>query len=147
MNLTTHQPWLLRLWLRVREPRVVSLLYFLIYAALAFGGVAALVDPPSTIQGQIGIVSMYMLAGLLTFGSIVGLVAVLPGIWWLERTAVLAIGSAAGIYGFIILGLQFAESGNRLLQLSFVVTVLLMQAVRWHRIHERPYDPTIPRTH
>ena len=130
-----------QLWLRVHQPRVISALYFAIYLCLLGGGIAAIMEPPGSIQGEVGAVAMYTLAGLLAFGGLVGSVAALPGIWWLERTAVLSIGLSAGIYGFIITALHFTEGGNRLLQLSFVMTVGFMQAVRWHRIRERPYDP------
>lgn len=120
---------------------MISTLYFAIYLCLLGGGVAAIIEPPGSIQGEVGAVAMYTLAGLLAFGGLVGSVAALPGIWWLERTAVLSIGLSAGIYGFIIIVLHLTTPGNRLLQLAFVTTVGLMQAVRWHRIRERPYDP------
>ena len=130
-----------RLWDRVHQPRVISVLYFLIYLCLLGGGIAALLHPPTSIEGEIGAASMYMLAGLLTFGGLIGALASLPGIWWLERTAVLSVGLATVLYGGIVATLHWTESGNRLLQLSFVLAVGLMQAVRWHRIRERPYDP------
>ena len=136
-----------QLWERVHQPRVISVIYFLIYLCMLGGGFAALVDPPGSIQGAIGAGSMTTLAGLLAFGGLIGAIASLPGIWWLERTAVLSIGLAAALYGGIVATLHWTETGNRLLQLAFVLTVGLMQAVRWHRIRERPYDPgRAPRT-
>lgn len=131
-----------RLWGRVHQPRVISVLYFAIYLCMLGGGFAALVDPPASIEGEIGAASMIMLAGLLAFGGLIGAIASLPGIWWLERTAVLSIGLATVLYGGIIATLHYTGTGNRLLQLSFVLTVGLMQTVRWHRIRERPYDPS-----
>lgn len=131
-----------RLWDRVHKPRPISVLYFLIYLITLGGGVAALVKPPTSIEGQVGTTSMIVLAGILAFGGLIGSIAALPGIWWLERTAVLSIALSATIYAVILGTLHFHESGNRLLQLTFVVSVLLMQGVRWHRISERPYDPS-----
>lgn len=132
---------LTRLWLRIHQPRVISVLYFLIYLCLAAGGLLALLDPPASLAGQIGTAAMSTLSALLTFGGIVGAFAALPGIWWLERTAVLSIGLASALYAIIIFTLHATTPGNRLLQLSFVATVALMQIVRWHRIRVRPYDP------
>ena len=130
-----------RIWHKVREPRVISVTYFGIYAVLFAAAVSALLDPPRSVEGHIGAVAMIMLAAMLAFGGLVGAPSALIGIWWLERTAVFAIAMSALIYGGIIIGLHTTGTGNRLLQLGFVITVLLMQIVRWHRIRQRPYDP------
>lgn len=132
---------LYRIWLKVREPRVISVTYFLIYTVLFTAAVSALLDPPKSVEGHIGAVAMTMLAAMLAFGGLVGAPSALVGIWWLERTAVFAIAMSALIYGSIVATLHISGTGNRLLQLGFVVTVLLMQIVRWHRIRQRPYDP------
>lgn len=129
---------------RINEPRVVSVLYFFMYLGLLVGGIAALVRPPTSIEGQIGTIAMVALAVLLTFGSFVGALAVLPGTWWLERTAVLSIGLAAFLYLLIVVTLHFTSAGNRLLQAGFVLFVLGAQGVRWARIARRPYDPERP---
>lgn len=134
-------------WFKIREPRVISVLYFFIYFVLFLGGTAALNDPPSTIAGEVGMVAMNLLSTILAFGGALGMVAALPGIWWLERIAVLSVSLSAAIYGYIILSLHVSTPGNRLLQISFIAVTLLMQGVRWHRIKERPYDPSkVPAT-
>ena len=130
-----------RLWRKVREPRVISVTYFVIYGVLFAAAVSALLDPPRSVEGHIGAVAMTMLAAMLAFGGAIGAPSALFGIWWLERTAVFAIAMSALIYGGIVTTLHVTGTGNRLLQLGFVVTVLLMQIVRWHRIRQRPYDP------
>ena len=130
-----------RLWRKVREPRVISVAYFFLYLSLFAGGVSALLDPPRTVEGHIGELSMTVLAAMLTFGGAIGAPSALFGIWWLERTAVFAIAMSALIYSGIIVALHYTGTGNRLLQLSFVGTVLIMQIIRWHRIRQRPYDP------
>lgn len=132
---------LTRFWQKVREPRVISVTYFVIYAVLFAAAVSALLDPPRSVEGHIGAVAMTLLASMLAFGGLVGAPSALIGIWWLERTAVFAIAMSALIYGSIVTTLHVTGTGNRLLQLGFVVTVLLMQIVRWHRIRQRPYDP------
>lgn len=131
----------LTLWQLVREPRVISVAYFFVYFSLFIGGLTALIDPPRTVEGAIGTFSMMTLAGMLAFGGLLGAPAALVGIWWAERVAVLSVAMSALIYGGIVVVLHALGDGNRLLQLSFVVAVLLMQLVRWHRIKERPYDP------
>lgn len=125
----------------MREPRVVSVSHFFVYLVLFIGGVAALIDPPGSVEGHVGSLAMVLLAAMLTFGGLVGAPSALVGVWWLERTAVFSVAMSAFIYGGIIATLHVMGEGNRLLQLSFVVSVLFMQVVRWHRIRTRPYDP------
>src|SRR5690606_20588102 len=118
---------------------------FAIYTAGVFVGVYSTISPPLSIEGEVGMGTMVALAVLLTVGCAVGAVAALPGIYWLERTAVLSISLAMALYLSIVLVLQVQEpEGNRLLQAWVVFTVLVMQAVRWVRIKARPYRPEEP---
>lgn len=133
---------LVRAWLKVHQPRVISVLYFAIYAVAAAGGVTALTSPPRSIEGVVGEVAMTTLALLLILGGTLGAPSALLGAWWLERLAVVSIAFSVGIYGLIVTILEIQESGNRKLQLSIILIVLLMQGVRWHRIRHRPYDPS-----
>ncbi|MFJ2518643.1 hypothetical protein ACIOWF_06695 [Cellulosimicrobium cellulans] len=129
------------LWAKVHEPRVISAAYFVMYAAGIGAGVYATINPPTSIEGQIGSTAMTALTVLVTFGCILGTIAALPGIYWLERSAVTSIALAAGIYLFILATLQLQQPGNRMLQAWFVFFVLGMQLVRWVRVRERPYRP------
>jgi hypothetical protein len=130
-----------RVWQKVNEPRVISVAYFAMYASGIVAGVYATISPPSSIEGQIGSNAMTALTVLLTFGCALGTIAALPGIYWLERSAVLSIALAAFIYLAILATLQLQQPGNRLLQAWFVWFVLGMQLVRWVRVRERPYRP------
>lgn len=129
------------LWLRVNEPRSVSVIYFLMYAIGVPAGLYATINPPNSLEGQIGSTAMTALTVLLTFGCALGAIAALPGIYWLERSAVTSIALAAVIYLVIVATLHVSQPGNRLLQAWFVAFVLGMQAVRWVRVRERPYRP------
>jgi hypothetical protein len=129
------------LWAKVREPRVISVVYFVMYTAGAGAGVYATITPPSSIEGQIGSTAMTALTVLLAFGCMLGAIAALPGIYWLERSAVTSIALAAAIYLAILGTLHAQQPGNRMLQAWFVLFVLGMQLVRWVRVRERPYRP------
>ena len=133
----------LELWTRIREPRMVSVLRFCMYLTLLLGAVTALISPPRSIEGAVGELAMTGLATLLAFGGTLGAIAALPGTWWLERTAILAVTLALGIYGLVVVSMHLGGEGNRLLQLSIVVGLMLSQAIRWARIRERPYDPEL----
>ncbi|WP_454044415.1 hypothetical protein [Cellulosimicrobium sp. Marseille-Q8652] len=129
------------LWQHVNEPRVISVVYFVMYLAGAGAGIYATITPPTSIEGQIGSTAMTALTVLLAGGCTLGAVAALPGIYWLERSAVTSIALAAGIYLAILGTLHLQQPGNRLLQSWFVLFVLGMQLVRWVRVRERPYRP------
>lgn len=134
----------LRTWNRITEPRVIALALFIQYIVFSATGAHAIFEPPTSIEGEVGQSAMAMLAGLLIFGGAIGAVAALPGIWWLERSAVLSIGLSALLYLVIVLYLHFNQPGNRLLQAAFVMSVLLHQVVRWVRIRDRSYRPEAP---
>ena len=131
-----------RAWLKIREPRVVAVVHAITYLVLMTGGIAALIQPPTSISGEIGAVSMTLLAGMLTGGGLIGLVTVLPGWWWVERYGVALIIAACLIYGWIVSVLHVVQAGNRLLQLSIVLGLVGHLIIRLIRIKERPYDPT-----
>lgn len=133
-----------RLWLRVHQPRVIAVTYAVLYSVLAWSGVMALINPPTTIEGTLGTAAMTVLSALLVLGGVTGAPSALIGAWWLERIAVMSVAFSAGLYGAVVLVRQFTEAGNRQLQLSFIVAILLMQMIRWHRIRQRPYDPSRP---
>ena len=131
-----------RLWGKIREPRVISMLMWLQYLSFLAGGIAALVEPPHLVLLELGPWTMSVLAGLLIFGGTVGAISALPGIWWLERFAVVSITFAGVVYGGVVTFIEITiPESSRVLQLSFIAAVMLLQGVRWHRIWERPYDP------
>ena len=129
-----------RIWARVHEPRAIAIIQALIYIVLCVGGITALINAPSTIEGAIGEGAMATLAIILAVSCALGAPAALLGIQWLERIVVWGVFSSGVIYALIIIGLQYGSTGNRLLQLSFVVSVILYQVIRFIRVHGAPYD-------
>lgn len=137
----TKNHWTLALWLRIQEPRIVSVIQFFVYLAAMAGGLAAVLSPPRSIEATAGAGITFYWAWLLLVGGTVGAVAVLPGVWWLERSAVLACTGAALIYAVNILALHVAENGNRLVQLFMIIIVALHFTKRWFSIRRYAYDP------
>ena len=83
---------------------------------------------------------MMVLATMITVSTTLGIPAALFGWQWLERITCAGIIMSAGLYGWIIVSLQLDGSGNRFLQLSFVLVVLLHQIIRLVRIAGTPYN-------
>ena len=132
-----------RLWLKINEPRIVSVTHALVYFVLMSAGLYALINPPNSVEGAAGDLAMTLLAGTLAIGGAIGVPTSLAGIWWLERTAVALVLLASGVYLGIIIALQVTSTSgsNRWMQASFVFSVLALNVVRWHRVKDRPYDP------
>lgn len=137
----TGPHWTLVLWLRIQEPRIVSLLQFVVYLAAIAAGTSALLDPPRSIEGAMGPLLTTLWTAMLIGGGTLGAVGVLPGIWWVERPAVILCFGAAVIYAVTVLGLNAATPGNRLVQVFMVAIVALHFAARWFRIRRYAYDP------
>lgn len=139
--------WPKRIWARVHEPRAVAVIQALIYIVLCVGGITALINAPNTIEGAIGEGAMTTLAIILAVSCALGVPAALFGIQWLEQIVVWGVFSSGVIYALIIIGLQYGSTGNRLLQLSFVVAVILYQVMRFIRVHGAPYDKNLTPGH
>lgn len=129
------------LWGKIREPKTISILVSVAYLIGAIGGITVFLETPKTLEGAMGLYAMNVLAGALVLGGLVGTPSSLFGIWWAERIAISAVALATLLYLTVVLSLHTMESGNRLLQATFIFVVLLSQLARWHRIHLRPYDP------
>jgi len=79
-------------WERVPEPKAASVWAVVTYAGVAFGGLMGLIVSPVADSGAtVSLISIYW-AGLLFVGGLAGAIAVLPGLYWLERIGIVATG-------------------------------------------------------
>lgn len=129
-----------RVWSRIHEPRAIAVLQACAYLVLGLGGLTAFHKAPQSVEGEIGAVAMMVLATMITVSTSLGIPSALFGWQWLERITSAGIIMSAGLYGWIIVSIQLAGSGNRFLQLSFVLVVLLYQIIRLVRIAGPPYN-------
>lgn len=136
---STH--WTLAIWLRIQEPRIITVLHFFIYLCALAAGYFALQSPPRSIEVTAGQGLTFYWSILLLGGGLLGAFTVLPGWWLFERAAAIACFGAAAIYGVNIYSLHSTESGNRLPQLFMVLIAVLHFAARWFRIRRDAFDP------
>lgn len=129
-----------RIWSRIHEPRAIAILQATAYLVLGVGGASVFVQAPQTVQGEIGAVSMTVLATMIVTSTTLGIPAALFGWQWLERIISAGVIMSAGLYGWIVLSLHLDTPGNRLLQLSFVLAVIIHQVIRLVRIAGTPYN-------
>lgn len=133
--------WWGRVWGRVREPKVISLLAWVGYVALTIVGAVALVHPPTTVEAVVGPYAMYVIAGLVTLGGLASVIGSLPGWREMERLGISAIMGGASMYVVLVLILTFTEPGNRSFQAGFIVFALVSLISRWIRIKDHTFAP------
>nr|WP_146177666.1 hypothetical protein [Sphaerisporangium cinnabarinum] len=135
------------LWGKVQEPKVVTVLHWIAYVVGLGVGLSALADPPSSVAGELGPLLTTIWAASFILGGALGVFATLPGIWWLERAAVIACitGLAVWVMVTVVLELTIPE-GNRWPQAGAMTILALLLAVRWFRIRRYAYDPEPPVT-
>lgn len=131
-------------WKLLHQPRSITAFHMLAYLVVGLGGVTALLNPPNSIQGELGPFLAYAWALGLTFGGLLGLISVPRGLWWIERPALIILGTGAVFYLITVLALQLSstQGGNRYPQAAILIYVLCHIAIRWLRIRYAALDPT-----
>jgi hypothetical protein len=119
----------LRAWFQlIPEPRLVRLGYFLLYLLLAFGGVDTFIHPVAKFTDVLG-PWMAVLGFVLIIGGAISAVAVFPGIWWLERAGLIALGTGFFLRALLVLNLGSSTTGFIILlglSLSLIIRFLLI---------------------
>lgn len=128
-------------YMKIAEPRVIRLIQFAIYVCLFLVG-GLLLDniPPSLEQASGKHIFVVILGTMLMIGAFCSGVAVLPGIWWLERSGLVLLGSALLIYMVMITRLNTSPMG-------FVVCLILILTFvqRWLEIKGAALAPLLPK--
>lgn len=113
--------WLRTWWVRVPEPRDISIAYAGIYFGMLITGVFTLTQPPSTIQSTIGPVLMSTVGWFMVGGSLLAMLAGAWENWLIERVGIVFIGAAIACYSGLIMSLHLTEGGSRLTQFGVVL--------------------------
>lgn len=133
--------WCRGLWGRIAEPRRLKAVYFVAYLVTVFVGVAALLDPPNTVQGKLGGALTVVWGAFLLLCGFLGAASVFPGWWGTERLAIAAGYVGLGIYAAVVLTLHLTEPGARLTQLGVIVLASFVLTVRLVLIRGSDYEP------
>lgn len=125
-------PFLYHIYMMIAEPRVRRLMYFGIYLCLAIAGSGVFFSPPKAIATILGgYVWIWIFGSFIVLGAVLALGAVLPGIWWLERAALISIITGIGLYTIMLLFL-----GTTFLATLLPIIVILICALRLLDIKE-----------
>lgn len=133
--------WTLALWLRIQEPRVVTLAQTVIYLLCALGGIIAIIAPPMSIEVKYGPYVTFAWGSFALIGGVLGTWAAPAGKWLIEKPAIIACTTALTLYAGFILSLQLTVPGNRWVQLCFVLMVIAHFIGRYARIRPYSYEP------
>lgn len=117
------------LFLKIAEPRVIRLMLFGVYVLSFWAGVAMLINLPSQFVRVLGDNLVFTFGVFIILGSFASALAVLPGIWWLERVGIILLMTSVFIYAII---LSFLDASP--VAVAFILGLALCFAVRWVEI-------------
>lgn len=128
-------------YMKIAEPRVIRLIQFGIYVLLFMAGVLILDHPPRSLEDAAGGQIYVIIFGLmLMIGALCSGVAVLPGIWWLERSGLVLLGFGLLIYLVMAVKLHTSPMG------IVVCLILILSFVqRWLEIKGAQLAPLLPK--
>lgn len=124
------------LFLKIEEPRLIRVLQFVLYVTMATIGGLYLQHPPESYEGVLGLTLAYIFGGLILLGGVLGAFAVLPGIWWLERLAVISL--CTGLSIFFVVALSLAASP---IAIGVTWALIVSLTIRWFQITDYQLAP------
>lgn len=128
----------LLLYNKIAEPRVFRIIQFAIYALLLAVSVDILNDPPNTLRSTVGNTLTYAVGGHLGVGCLLGLFAVLPGIWWLERVGIILMSTGMAMY-FVMVFWGDVSVVGAMVAMAFLLTFVQ----RWMEIRDFQLAPLV----
>lgn len=122
--------------MKIAEPRTVRLIYFVIYGLLGYAGCRIMRSVPSSLEDVIGHTLVVMLGIFMSVGALMCLIAILPGIWWLERVGIILLWTGLIIYLALVVFL-----GSSPLGIAVSAVVILFLLIRWIDIKDSQLAP------
>ena len=135
------ETWFKFWWLRIPEPRIVSMITGFGYLILVLTGLATLLLPPQTYIGATGPLLMTLVGWFLVGGGAVGLLGGMRDFWHLERVGIAAMIVGVGAYSFIIWVLHATTEGSRLTQEGMIGAALVFLFLRLALIWRYDFKP------
>lgn len=136
-----HLPVLHFLFMKVAEPRVIRIMHFGVYVCMMVSGVGVMLSPPAGLKSVLGHVLIYVFGGFVFTGALMSAIAVLPGIWWLERVGIIMLTTSMSMYVVVIFAL-----GASVVAITVAIALTFSFAQRWVEIKGAqlaPRDPSL----
>ena len=128
---------LFAVYMKIAEPRVKRLIYFVIYILLGTIGALSAFRPNERMSVFLGGQALIYFYGILIVaGAVVCLISVLPGIWIFERAGLVGLGTGIVLYAatLIIFGASPTIS-------FFPIIIILVFLLRWLDIKDYMLAP------
>ncbi|MGQ7788710.1 hypothetical protein [Nesterenkonia sp. K-15-9-6] len=142
---STRTNSIVRLWHFIKEPRNITITFWIFYAALTIGGTWTLIHPPQSISTYFGdtvaTIAVITWPTLWATGGAIGLLVTLQGWWWAERIALVLIAGGAFIYYGSIIEAALAGGGSRSAMLTAVSALFFLVVVRFMLISRADFNP------
>lgn len=127
-------------YMKIAEPRVVRLIQFLIYVGFLVVGILVLTHVPKSLESAVGYGFVIVFALFLMIGALCSGVAVLPGIWWLERSGLVLLGFGLLMYLVMLVWLNASPVG-----IACCAILILSFIQRWLEIKGAQLAPLLPK--
>jgi len=124
------------LFFKIKEPRTIRLVQLIIYACMVGAGHYIVSVLPDLYTDVLGTTLVYFFGAAILLGGVLGAIAVLPGIWWLERTAIIALWTGLGVFVVVQVALGISIVG-----LLIAVALAASFVQRWSDITEYDLAP------
>lgn len=133
---------LVRLWARVVEPKTITIFMAVAYIIMFLVGVSFLVDRTLLVGPLIGTHTETLMGSCLIIGGTFGVFSCPPGWWWLERVALILVGTAVAVYSMSNWALHFrGVTGNQVIPAGLSTVVVIFVITRWLRIRYARINP------
>lgn len=124
------------LFFKIKEPRTIRLVQFVIYLCMLGAGHFIVTVQPELYTHVLGAQLVVGFGAAILVGGLLGAIAVLPGIWWLERTAIIALWTGLGVFVVVQAALAISIVG-----LLIAVALAASFVQRWSDITEFDLAP------
>lgn len=127
---------------RRRFEAVIRIIDLIVYAAVFAGGIYAITGTPKTVVDELAGAELliWLWAGLLLAGGVVGFVGRFTRYWFLEVPATV-LGFAGILIYLVVLGRSAFSSVTAAVATTFVLVALGMLARRWAELQIFATDP------
>jgi hypothetical protein len=136
VNNAIQVPIYTALFMKIAEPRVIRILLFAVYGLTLWGGLVILGSTPEQYVRVIGATLAYVFGSFIVIGSLMSGIAVLPGIWWLERVGIILLATSAAIYAVLLIYLN-----SSFVPVAFTLALAVSFGMRWVEIRGAQLAP------
>lgn len=129
----------------ISEPRAINTAQIILYAIAAAAGLAAAVGAlnPLFASATVGPWIIITVGVILSIGGITGGYAVIAGLWWVERIALIVLGVSWIMLLPAALFFAFTTHNSAIwLVIALLATAVLSLFIRYRRIDWAYLDPT-----